>query len=226
MRSQVDPQPPLQQLEDEITTLCAHLGAAEHRLLVAIGEFDARKGWVGLGIASCAHWLGWKCGIALPTAHDKVRVARALRELPEISTAMSRGELSYSKVRALTRVATRANESSLVRIARQGTASHVEEVVRRYRKVQRLAETAQAAKLQRTRQLRYHWDDDGTLILRARLPPEQGALILKALEAATDALRNADRAPDSSAEVVGHFEMWDKGGGQDERCAALSRCSV
>src|SRR5690349_4274622 len=95
----------LNQLEDEITTLCAHLGAAEHRLLTAIGEFDARSGWAGLGIASCAHWLSWKCGLSLPAAHEKVRVARALRTLPEIGAAMARGELSYSKVRALTRVA-------------------------------------------------------------------------------------------------------------------------
>lgn len=186
---------PIEQLEVEITTLCAHLGAAEHRLLTAIGEFDARSGWVGLGIASCAHWLGWKCGLSLPAAHEKVRVARALRDLPEIGAAMARGEISYSKVRALTRVATRANEAALVRLARQGTASHVEEIVRRYRRVSRVEDAAAAAKAQCEREVRYRWDDDGTLVLHARLPAEQGALVLKALEAAAEALwRSARRA--------------------------------
>lgn len=155
----------IERLEDEITTLCAHLGAAEHRWLTAIGEFDARSGWVGIGIASCAHWLNWKCGVSLPAAHEKVRIARALRALPAISVAMARGELSYSKVRAITRVATPANESSLVRLARQGTASHVEEIVRRYRRVCRAEDTADAAKAQRDREVRYRWDDAGNLVL-------------------------------------------------------------
>jgi hypothetical protein len=194
-------QPPtIDQLEDEITTLCAHLGAAEHRLLVAIGEFDARGGWTGIGIASCAHWLGWKCGISLPAAHERVRIARALRQLPLISTAMSCGELSYSKVRALTRAATPANEVALVRLAKQGTASHIEEIVRRYRRVCRADDTANAAKVQRAREVRYRWDDDGTFVLHARLPPEQGALVLKALQAATDTLRRAARGEDSSTD--------------------------
>jgi len=120
---------------------------------------------------------------------------------------MARGELSYSKVRALTRVATAANESALVRLAQQGTASHVEEIVRRYRRVSRLDDAADAAKVQRNREVRYHWDEDGTFVLRARLPPEQGALVLQALQAATEALRQAanDEPPradaaDSSAE--------------------------
>ena len=198
---------PLIELEDEITTLCAHLGAAEYRLLVAIGEFDTLGGWVGLGIASCAHWLSWKCGVSLPAAHEKVRVARALRALPAISAAMATGAISYSKVRALTRVATPQNEESLVRLARQGTASHIEEIVRRYRKVSRVEEAAAAAKAHRSREVRYRWDDDGTLILNARLPAEQGALVLKALAAATEAMWLAERAEnetsrpaDSSAE--------------------------
>ena len=195
----------IEQLEDEITTLSAHIGAAEHRLLRAIGEFDARSGWVGFGIASCAHWLNWKCGLSLPAAHEKVRVARALRKLPDISAAMSRGEVSYSKVRALTRVATPANEIALVRLAHQGTASHVEEIVRRYRRVRRADEPKkEAAEAQRARELRYRWDEDGSLVIHARLPAEQGALVIEALEAAAETLRRAARgeeAHQSSAEV-------------------------
>ena len=109
---------------------------------------------------------------------------------------MATGVLSYSKVRAITRVATPENEESLVRLARQGTASHIEEIVRRYRKVSRIEDAAAAAKAHRSREVRYRWDDDGTLILNARLPAEQGALLLKALAAATEALKLAEHADD------------------------------
>ncbi|MEE4190328.1 MAG: hypothetical protein V2I66_02050, partial [Halieaceae bacterium] len=68
----------LAQLEDEITELAAHLNAATYRLLALIAEFDARGGWGGAGLKSCAHWLNWKCGIALGAAREKVRVAHAL----------------------------------------------------------------------------------------------------------------------------------------------------
>src|SRR4051812_32534830 len=94
------------ELEAQITELAGHLNAANHRWLVLIAEFDRRQGWSDGVTHSCAHWLSWKCGIELCAAREKVRVARALETLPMISVAMGRGELSYSKVRAVTRVAT------------------------------------------------------------------------------------------------------------------------
>ena len=192
--------------EDEITTLCAHISAAECRLLRAIGEFDARSGWAGIGIASCAHWLNWKCGISLVTAHERVRVARALRELPATGAAMGRGELSYSKVRAITRVATPENEATLVNLARKGTAHHLEETVRQYRKLRRTEETKTGAERQRGREVRYHWDDDGMLVIRARLPAEQGAVVLKALEAAAEALRGTTSSDFPSSFPAGNSD--------------------
>jgi len=92
----------LTRLEDEITELAAHLNAATYRLLTLIGEFDERGGWHGAGLKSCAHWLNWKCGIDLGAAREKVRVAHALKTLPQISAALRDGRLSYSKVRAMT----------------------------------------------------------------------------------------------------------------------------
>jgi hypothetical protein len=108
----VDPQS-IDCLEQELTTLAAHLNAGNYRFLEILAEFDRRGGHVGWGIASCAHWLQWKCGISLIAAREKVRVARALPELPLIADAMRRGVLSYCKVRALTRIATKENESFL-----------------------------------------------------------------------------------------------------------------
>ncbi|MDQ3571148.1 MAG: 13E12 repeat family protein, partial [Actinomycetota bacterium] len=94
---------PLERLEAEITELAADIWAATSRWLGLVAEFDRREGWASWGCRSCAHWLSWRCGVALNAAREKVRVARKLEDLPDISEAFSRGELSYSKVRALTR---------------------------------------------------------------------------------------------------------------------------
>jgi hypothetical protein len=102
-----------QQLEHRITELAAHIHAATFRLLELIREFDEIEGWAGPGLNSCAHWLNWKCGINLGAAREKVRVAHALKGLPKISEKFRLGEVSYSKVRAMTRVATKENEDFL-----------------------------------------------------------------------------------------------------------------
>ena len=132
-----------ERLGAQITLLAGQINAANHRLLTLIAEFDQRKAWSGGGtVRSCAHWLNWKCGIALVAAREKVRVAQALAALPLIDAAFAAGEISYSKVRAMTRVATPQNEDYLLHIARHGTASHVEGLVRRYRKVRQQDEEA------------------------------------------------------------------------------------
>src|SRR5687767_15693308 len=103
----------LQDLGDEIATLAAHVHAATHRLLTLIAEFDQRRGWELEGHRSCAHWLAFRTGVDLGAAREKVRAARALERLPLVSEAMARGELSFAKVRSLTRRSegTRLNSS-------------------------------------------------------------------------------------------------------------------
>ena len=172
-----------QTLEDQITELAAHISAATWRLLTLIRDYDLCAGWNGGGTKSCAHWLNWKCGIALGAAREKVRVAHALAKLPQIDAAFREGRLSYSKVRAMTRVATPENEDYLLMIARHGTASHVELLVRSYRRVTRREAREQLAQ----RKLTYHVDDDGCFRVSARLTPEQGERLLLALDAAMDA---------------------------------------
>src|SRR6267154_5169274 len=98
------------ELAAQITELAGHLNAANFRWLSLIAEFDRRHGWSDGATQSCAHWLNWKCGIDLGAAREKVRVAHALEKLPKIAASMATGELSYSKVRAITRVATQATE--------------------------------------------------------------------------------------------------------------------
>jgi 2-keto-4-pentenoate hydratase len=128
----------LEQLGEEIAQLSAHLEAATARLLSLIREFDAQRGWTGF--RSCAEWLGWKVGLTPGAAREKVGVARALGELPQLAAALGRGELSYATVRALTRIATPATEARLLAVARAGTASQVEQIVRGWRRVDRGAE--------------------------------------------------------------------------------------
>jgi hypothetical protein len=174
-------------LEAQITELVGHLNSGNYRLLTLLAEFDRRKGWADSATQSCAHWLNWKCGINMGAAREKVRVAHALAALPRISAAMERGELSYSKVRAITRVADAATEEILLSIALHGTAHHVETTVRCFRRAQQTQELSREARQQAARQVTCLYDDDGSLIIKASLPAESGALFVKALDAAMEA---------------------------------------
>ncbi len=190
------PEYPHDHLEREITELWGHINAATARFLDLVRDFDEQQGWGYHGCRDCAHWLNWQCGIGIVAAREKVRVANALKVLPEISAAFAAGQVSYSKVRAMTRVARPDNEADLMNIALHGTAAHVEKVVRLYRRVERLEESREAMAAHQQRYLNHYYDDDGTLFIQARLPAEVGALVVKALQVAEEALRAAD-SPDS-----------------------------
>ena len=181
----------------EITLLAGQINAANHRLLKLIARFDTSKGWSGGGtVRSCAHWLNWRCGINLGAAREKVRVAHCLGSLPLIDAAFAAGEISYSKVRAMTRVATPETEDYLMMIARHGTASHLEQVVNKYRRVLCARAQEQEAAQQSARELVYYQDEQGMWVLHAKLPPEAGAMVVKAIEAAV-----AQEADDPLAHV-------------------------
>ncbi len=184
-----------EKLGAEITELCAYIYAATYRLLVLVREFDEKELWAQSGLCSCAHWLNFKCGIGMNAAREKVRVAHALKELPKISEGFRKGELSYSKVRAMTRVATPENEDALMNLGRHGTAAHVEKVVSSYRRVKRLQDLQTANDQHRNRTLDYHYDENGCLVIKGRFPAEKGALIIKALEMAMDQQFFAGAAP-------------------------------
>jgi hypothetical protein len=189
----------LDRLGDEIAELAAHLEAATARLLTLIREFDARGGW-NTGFRSCADWLSWRVGLDLGAARERVRVARALGTLPLLAEALARGELSYAKVRALTRVATPETEARLLQVGRAGTAAQVERIVRGWRKVDRLAEARESRRRHLSRALHVYPDEDGMVVVRGRLEPEVGALLLQALAAGREALSQRTRAQEAVAE--------------------------
>ena len=171
----------IEALEREICELAAHIAAATCRWLELVAEFDHRGGWAEWGVKSCAHWLSWRCSIGLVTARQHVRVAHRLRELPLVREAFARGELSYCKARALSRVATPETEAGLLEIARHATGAQLEKLVRGYAGALS-ATLATAQRVHDLRYLRWSWNDDGSLRLEGRLPAEDGALVVKAIE--------------------------------------------
>lgn len=152
---------PIPDLAKEIRTLAGRINAADHQFLTLIAEFDRRTGWMRDGMQTCAHWLNWKCGVAIGAAREKVRVARALENLPKVSAAMSSGRLSYSKAREITRVGNEHNEDYLLQIAEHGTAAHVERLVRAYRRCKEAEELSRERRQQQNRKVIFRHDDDG-----------------------------------------------------------------
>src|SRR5712664_1957115 len=177
----------LDRLGDEIAELSAHIEAATAQLLDLIREFDARGGW-NTGFRSCAAWLSWRVGLDPGAARERVRVAHALGTLPLLARALARGELSYAKVRALTRVATPETEERLLAVGRAGTAEHVERIVRGWRRMDQMAEARETIKRHAGRALQVYQDEDGMVVIRGRLEPEVGAVLVQALAAAREAL--------------------------------------
>jgi hypothetical protein len=173
-----------QSLEDQLIAFAGHMNAAEYRLICLLDGFDQAEGWQGDGICSFAHWLNWKLGMGSVIAREKVRVVRALRDLPLTTEAFRLGEISYTKVRAITRAGTPENEDFLLTIARQGTASHLEKLVRKFKRAEmRIVDDEQEASWKPDASFSYYFDDDGFLVFRGRLPPDEGELLVKAIEA-------------------------------------------
>lgn len=162
------------ELGDVLCELAAHLAAAEARWLCLLADFDREEGWGEYGCGSCAHWLSWKLGIDRRTGQEKVRVARALEELPVTRAAFLAGELTYSKVRAVTRMATPATDEALAELAKIATGAHLERLSRGYRRTKRLDEEDQAPADRPERYLRYEIQDDGSITGSFRLRGGRG----------------------------------------------------
>ncbi len=174
-------------LDRAITQLAQHMNAETYRMLVLVREFDARFGWAKWGCASCADWLAWRCGLSPGAAREKVRTANALRELPAISAAFADGKLSYSKVRALTRVAASHDEDLLLAYALDATAPQVEDRCRQIRNTE--PDSVHGA--------RHVWERRSLTLFRDRarncmrivveLPAEEGELVGRAVDSAVAA---------------------------------------
>ncbi len=180
----------LAELARDITNGAVRLAAATAAWLRLVAEFDRREGWHGIGILSCAHWLAWQCGMSPGAAREHVRVARALADLPLLSAAFAEGRLSYSKVRALTRIAEPDTEASLLELAIELTASQTERVVRSWRR----ADAVDQQTITLKRQFDHWWDDDGMLVVRMRMDAEEGARFLTTVDSIAERDARRERA--------------------------------
>ena len=191
-----DPDRSIDELDAAICRLASRINAVNYELLVLVREFDDRMGWAKWGHSSCAEWLSWRCGISLSTAREKVRTAQALRDLPSIALAHREGRLSYTKVRALTRVAAMDDEDALVRYALRATAPDVEERCRQIRNVH--PDSVHDARGAWEARSLSAWPTvaRGTLCLRVELPLDVGGLVMQAIARAME----QEQIPDGVAE--------------------------
>jgi hypothetical protein len=186
----------VEELGQEIAELAVHLDAATHRLLECVRQFDAECGWAAQGAVSCAHWLSWRIGLDPATAREKVRVARALGNLPAIDGALKSGKLSYAKVRALTRVATPETEGKLLDAAMYATGAQLERLCRGYR----TAMTADNVLPPPERSVRRRDLPGGMVKLEVVLSPDEAELVLRALDRARE-VKHEQNQTDASAET-------------------------
>ncbi|MBL7502205.1 DUF222 domain-containing protein [Frankia sp. CNm7] len=186
----------LADLEREICGWAGRIAAATCRMLLALAAFDRRKGWSGLGMATCAHWLSWRCGLSVRTAQEHMAVARALEELSGVRAAFAAGRLSYSKVRAVARVAGPETEQTWLKHALHCTAGQLERLASRYHQL-----TADPSQQRAARRVSWSTRSDGLFRLSAVLTAEEGARLAAAIDAARASLD--DSSPPPTAEEPG-----------------------
>ena len=198
------------ELADGICLRAGRIAAAQAELLRWIAEFDRREGWAGPGMLSCAHWLSWRIGLSLGTARDQVRVARHLEDLPQLAAAFADGRVSYSKVRAITRVAQPDDGIDWIELARSSSAAQLDALVRGVARA-RAHDAAQADPSQAAWRLRTRtrYDPDGSFVLTIRGPAHLLPVVQAGLEAKkTQLRREQERERAATDHVTGlHREL-------------------
>ena len=200
----------LDELVEQIISWAGNLAAGTARWFELIARFDRLEGFARWECVSTAQWLNWQCGLDLRAAREHVRVARCLEDLPLIRERFCRGELSYSKVRAITRVATPASEADLVMLATHGTAAHVERIVAALRRLSGPADPDQVEQIYQRRALHWYHHEDGSFELRVRVPPEDGVVLRAAIQQALTAQPEPRRlhaqcAADALVEIASRY---------------------
>lgn len=178
----------ISELGERIAELAARIAVARYEMLTLVREFDQREGWAREGFPTCADWLAWRIGVTTLTAREHVRVAWALGELPHTARAMKAGLISYTKVREIARVGTPDNEEVLLKFALAGSAARLRQLVRGWQRFDREGETGAEDRRHRLRRFSVTIDGDGMYVVHGRLEPEVGAVLMRAVEAAADAV--------------------------------------
>ena len=200
---------PYDVLADRIAETAAHASIAKHTMLELIADFDDMDGWFHQGAVSCAQWLSWRIGLAPGAAREQVRVALAIRTLPKIDEAFACGKLSYSKVRALTRVATADNEDDLINIAYSSTAAQLERVCRKFKwVVDELEREKSPLDIELRRSVKSYHTEDGMMHINICLLPDEGARLLATIDAGANALLD-EAVADAEVRVADNDDLGD-----------------
>ena len=108
----------------------AAMDAEEARLLRYAEELKLWRGW---GFGGMLEYMERAMGYAPHTASERLRVARALGELPLLEEALERGELAHSAVRELSRVAVPDTEAAWLEAAQGKCLREIEATVSGHR---------------------------------------------------------------------------------------------
>src|SRR5882757_2079377 len=181
------------ELGSRIVGMAGRLAAATCRWLLLVAEFDVRDGAGTFGLASTSRWLCYACGLSRRTAIDHVRVARVLAAFPALVESMSAGRISYSHVRAISRVAHAGEDQlvgDLIMVAEHGTVGQLEIMVRGLRTVEDNDKGAAPVE----EYAAWSWSSESQWRLSARLDPERGVVVQKAVEmiARTEGISHAE----------------------------------
>ena len=206
--------------------MAAHLNLADWRFIKLIAAMERTRGWREGGYCNLGNWLDHRCGLGPCAARERIRIGRALAKLPQIDAAFRDGVISYSKVRAITRVATPETDAMLLAIAEGSSAAQLESLVRTYERVGK-SDSGRASSEQR-RSLSWYYED-GMLVITAAVPAERGALVIKALQQVVDGRKDereayyqsvlpatcrretAEPAADGDSEGIGRAQVASRG---------------
>jgi hypothetical protein len=176
---------------DELVAIGASWARSLQRLVELAAELDRSAEWLAGGARSASHWIAEALDIEVCTAREWVRVGRALERLPLLAAAFGAHRLSFTKLRALTRVATPDTEPELLELAEQVPASQLRREIARWRaRHETPAETD--ARQHRDRSLTFWIDHDGMMCGHFRLPPLAGGSLLSALDTSLMSGRHRD----------------------------------
>jgi hypothetical protein len=171
------------ELQERIGVLAARIHAATSELVALSTALDTDGAWATSGMRSCAHWLSINIGVDVYTGAEMVRAGHALETLPAIRAAFAEGRISFDKVRAVTRVATPADDDVWLMVALHASGGQFARICLGVRRALEADDPRRARDALLNRGARAWWRDDGMLELMAVLPPEDGAVVLAALDA-------------------------------------------
>ena len=166
-----------------LTSLCGVLHATTFRILEAIAQVLSTDAWHVEGIRSPVHWVTWRCGVSSARARSWVRMAERMGELPVTFEAFRSGELAEDQVAELVRHLPAHNDREGMELARQLSVPVLRRLLRDYP-----FPGAEERPEDERRSASFVFGEEGTFALRAELPPDEGAVVERALAKARDEL--------------------------------------